>query len=102
MGWGWLKTWRRKRPNLGHWQVVLFTRRGCHLCEQVWDQLQTARQRHGFALAEVDVDADPALAAEYSMHVPVVTVNGKVRFRGLVNPVLLERLFQRNSSERRG
>jgi glutaredoxin len=75
-------------------EVVMYTRRGCHLCEVAWECLQEARRRHGFALAARDVDADPALAAEYGDCVPVVTVNGKVRFRGAVNPVLLERLLR--------
>ncbi len=42
----------------------------------------------------MDVDADPQLAAQFGECVPVVTVNGKIRFRGRVNPVLLERLLQ--------
>jgi glutaredoxin len=96
MSWGWLWVWRsgRRRPDLDHWHVVLFTRKGCHLCEKAWEQLKAARLRYGFTLGEVDVDTDPALAAEHGSHVPVVVVNGKVRFRGVVNPILLERLFK--------
>jgi glutaredoxin len=74
--------------------VVLYTRHGCHLCEQARGRLEAARRRHGFTLEEVDVDADPALAAEHGAHVPVVAVNDKVRFRGVINPVLLDRLFR--------
>jgi len=37
--------------------------------------------------------ADPALAERYGLTVPVVAVDGKVRFKGVVNPVLLERLL---------
>jgi hypothetical protein len=44
-------------------------------------------------LATVDVDSDPELVARHGDCVPVVTVNGKVRFRGAVNPVLLARLL---------
>src|SRR5437660_8225732 len=96
MCWGWLGRWwgGRSRPDRGPWQVVLYTRRGCHLCEKVWEQLEVARRYYGFALAAVDVDSDPLLAAEHGLHVPVVAVNGKVRFRGVVNPVLLDRLFR--------
>jgi len=75
-------------------QVVLYTRQGCHLCEEAVLQLQASRRRWGFDLAITDVDADPQLAAEYGDCVPVVTVNGKVRFRGRVNHVLLERLLR--------
>ena len=74
--------------------MVMYTRRGCHLCDAAWAQLEAARGRYGFALSARDVDAEPELVAAYGECVPVVTVNGKVRFRGQVNPVLLERLLQ--------
>jgi glutaredoxin len=79
----------------------MYTRRGCHLCEQAWALLEPACRRHGFALSQVDVDADPRLAAEYGLDVPVVAVNGRVRFRGVVNPVLLERLLRAEAAGRR-
>jgi glutaredoxin len=72
----------------------MYTRQGCHLCETAWQRLQDAQQRHGFALTARDVDQNPQLAAQYGECVPVVTVNGKVRFRGAVNSVLLERLLK--------
>jgi glutaredoxin len=97
MAWGdWLRPWRKQSTprRLRDWKILLYTREGCHLCETAWALLADAQRRHGFALATVDVDADPALAAEHGPHVPVVAVNGKVRFRGVVNAVLLRRLFE--------
>ncbi len=92
MLWTWLKSvWRRK--NLGPWEIVMYTRHGCHLCEQAWEQLERAQSRYGFTLRQVDVDGDSQLVRAYGECVPVVTVNGRVRFRGVVNPVLLERLL---------
>ncbi len=41
-----------------------------------------ACQKHGFTLTAVDVDADPALAEQYGECVPVVAIDGKVRFPG--------------------
>lgn len=87
--WDWFRR-PRQRPDL---RLVFYTRAGCHLCEAAWEALERARRRHGFALAAVDVDTSPELAAAYGPWVPVVTVNGKLRFRGGVNPVLLQRLF---------
>jgi glutaredoxin len=74
--------------------IVLYTRQGCHLCEQAWEVLQKARQRFGFRLKVVDVDGEADLAARHGDCVPVVTVNGKVRFRGAVNPAWLTRLLR--------
>jgi glutaredoxin len=91
----WLPAWlARRRPALGHLDVVLYTRRGCHLCEDAWQRLRDARRRYGFAFQVLDVDTDPELRGCYGEQVPVVTVNGKVRFHGGVNSVLLERLLQ--------
>ena len=92
MTWGWLKAvWPTRK--LPHWDVSMYTRNGCHLCEQAWQQLEQAQHRYHFALHQVDVDADAQLAREYGECVPVVVVNGRVRFRGIINPVLLKRLF---------
>jgi glutaredoxin len=85
--------WRHTRQGPDR-EVVLYTRAGCHLCDVALETLQHARQRHGFHLREVDIDSDPALVEAHGLWVPVVTVDGQVRFRGGVNPVLLERLFQ--------
>jgi glutaredoxin len=74
-------------------RVVLYTRQGCHLCADAHQVLEEARQRHGFGLESVDIDTDPELVDRYGEQVPVVLVDGKLRFRGTVNRVLLERLL---------
>ncbi len=70
-------------------EVVMYTRAGCHLCDEAWEVLEVERRRFGFALRRVDVDADTLLAERYGQEVPVVTVDGEVRFRGRVNAALL-------------
>ncbi|HEY7425588.1 MAG TPA: glutaredoxin family protein [Gemmataceae bacterium] len=79
--------------------IVMYTRQGCHLCEQAWKQLEQARRRYGFALRQVDIDSEVQLVREYGECVPVVVVNGRVRFRGLVNRVLLRRLLEGGADE---
>jgi glutaredoxin len=90
----WLFPWKKKRYEKGSAiGVVLYTRSGCHLCEQAWEQLEAAQRRYGFQLTATDVDSDPELATRFGTQVPVVAINGKVRFHGQVNPVLLRRLL---------
>lgn len=90
----WLQGWfRRGRPVPVQLHFVVYTRRGCHLCDIAWEQLRHAQGKYGFTLTATDVDADPRLKQEYGQCVPVVAVNGKVRFRGRINPVLLARLL---------
>jgi glutaredoxin len=86
--WAWLP---RQIPEC---EVILYTRQGCHLCEDAHAILERVRQRFGFTLRVVDIDPDPELIRLYGEQVPVVTVDGQVRFRGQVNEVLLTRLLR--------
>src|SRR5271166_7044381 len=90
----WLRRRRRGPVELSHLHFVIYTRQGCHLCDDAWERLQEWQKRYHFTLDTVDVDTDAGLRAQYGEQVPVVTVNGKVRFRGCVNRVLLQRLLE--------
>ena len=94
MAWSWLTKWLRPGAAPAGTRVVMYTRRGCPLCEDAWALLRAERPRFGYALEAADVDADPDLASRHGPCVPVVTVNGRVRFRGRVNVVLLRRLLR--------
>lgn len=85
--------WWRRPTDGSERQVTLYTRQGCHLCDEAHAVLEPRRQRHGFRLDVVDVDTDPELVRQYGLEVPVVVIDGQVRFRGRVNAVLLDRLF---------
>ena len=85
----------RATPQRGDLHFVMITRQGCHLCEQAWELLERFQKKHGIALQQVDVDTDPNLVAKHGNCVPVVLVNGEVRFRGRVNEVLLTRIIDR-------
>ena len=66
--------------------VTVYTRVQCCCCHKALDLLKDFQRGHGFQITEVDIDADAELVAKYGNEVPVVAVNGKVRFRGVVNP----------------
>ncbi len=73
--------------------AILYTRKGCHLCDEALSLLQ----QHGLTVDTVDIDQDPQLVARYNECVPVVVVDGKERFRGRVDALLLQRLLARRS-----
>ena len=75
-------------------EVVLYTRAGCPCCDVARAAIDRAGQRYPLALRVIDVDGDPELVRLYGLEVPVVTIDGQVRFRGQVNRVLLERLLR--------
>ncbi len=55
---------------------MLVTRAGCHLCEPARAIVSRVAAEFAVAYREVDVDADPALTAEFGDRVPVVLVDG--------------------------
>jgi glutaredoxin len=82
-------------------QIVVYTRRGCHLCDVVLGQLQSLHHEFEFDVDEIDVDTDGALRESYGDQVPIVIINGKIRFRGRVNEVLLKRMLRAETCRRR-
>jgi len=61
--------------------VVLYTRKGCHLCEEAKREIERLRAAAEFQLEIRDVDADPELQARFSNEVPVVFINGRKAFK---------------------
>jgi hypothetical protein len=57
-------------------QVTLLGRAGCHLCEVARGEIERVCGELGTPWRELDVDADPALRAEYGDRVPVTLVDG--------------------------
>jgi glutaredoxin len=57
--------------------VELLSRDGCHLCDDARALVRRVTAETGTAWVETDVDADPALRAEFGDLVPVVRVDGK-------------------------
>ena len=72
--------------------VTLYSRPGCHLCEEALQVLDRVRARRPFEFEEVDIEADERLLARYLERIPVVLVDGRERFEFFVDERKLERL----------
>ncbi len=72
--------------------VTLYTRAQCCCCQTARETLRDYQESHGFIFEEIDA-SDPSLVERIGPTVPVIAVDGKVRFRGEVNRVLFERLL---------
>lgn len=62
-------------------QVVVYSRKGCHLCEIVKESLTKLSRHAHFKWQDVDVDSSPELRRQYSDEVPVVFINGRKAFK---------------------
>jgi hypothetical protein len=59
--------------------VTLYTRPGCHLCDEARDALLALRaELPPFELSEVNIERDHDLLARYLERIPVVAVDGEV------------------------
>src|SRR5262245_24293187 len=91
----WWKPWTWFQPRrLDGMRIVVYTRQHCHLCDEANEFLSREQARLGFQLQWIDVDDNGELKALYGDWVPVVEINGQVRFRGHINPVLWQRLIK--------
>lgn len=61
--------------------VRLYTRPGCHLCEEAKREIRAARAADAYTFEEVNIDTDPALVARYGWEIPVVEIDGSVVFK---------------------
>jgi glutaredoxin len=62
-------------------QVLVYTRKGCHLCEIVKESIVKLARRGGFVWREVDVDTDEQLRRQFNDEVPVVFIDGRKAFK---------------------
>ncbi len=60
--------------------LILYTRAGCHLCEQAEDLLAL----HAPSCELIDVDADEGARGLYGLRVPVLTHGGRVLLEGRI------------------
>jgi glutaredoxin len=58
-------------------RVEIYSRAGCHLCEDAERAVEKARALVPFDLQIIDVDSDPALQSRYGHEVPVILIDGK-------------------------
>jgi glutaredoxin len=70
-------------------RVVLYTRDGCHLCEEARTVVEKVCADAGAEWSEVDIDRDALLRGQYSDEVPVVTVDSQVVGFWRIDPQVL-------------
>ncbi len=66
--------------------VIVYSRKGCYLCEIVKETLNKLERRGGFVWREVDVDSDEQLRREFTDEVPVVFIDGRKAFKYRLDP----------------
>lgn len=56
--------------------VTIYSRLGCHLCEDAEATLKSLQTELSFDIEVIDIDRDPELVRLYSDQVPVIHIDG--------------------------
>jgi hypothetical protein len=75
-------------------EVLLYSRPGCHLCDEARGVLLAEQARTPFDLHEVSVEGDDDLERAYGIRIPVVLVDGVERFEYEVDRAALLRIVR--------
>jgi glutaredoxin len=59
-------------------RVVVYSKPGCHLCEDALRMLQDLRGEFNLVIEEIDITTDHALFKNYLEKIPVVLIDNRV------------------------
>lgn len=83
-------------------RLVLYTKPGCCLCDEMKAQIARAQLSRPIELVEVDIERDAQLLERYGRSIPVLEICGRVAFKGRLDPREFERKFERLAREGAG
>ena len=65
-------------------RVVIYSRPGCHLCEEAKKVIEASGYHEEYTLEEINIESDAELLRRYRYDIPVITINGEEAFRHCV------------------
>ena len=66
--------------------VVIYSRPGCHLCDEAKAAILSAGCGDQFVLEEINIESDEELLRKYKYDIPVIAINGVETFMHRVDP----------------
>ena len=88
------------QPTLAKAHVVIYSRPGCHLCDEAKQAIEAAGCLDEYTLDEINIESDPDLLRRYQYDIPVITINGAEAFRHrLTSAAFRERLLTSSGGE---
>jgi len=75
--------------------VILYTRPGCHLCEEAKEEMKAADCQARYTLEEINIEGDEKLKELYGWEIPVIFINGVKAFKYRLTAAEFKRRLQR-------
>jgi len=79
--------------------ITIYSRPGCHLCEEAKAQIAPLLKEFGARLTEINIDEDPELRARYDYDVPVIFLGARKAAKHRVDPAQFRRQLRDASSK---
>jgi glutaredoxin len=79
--------------------VIVYSRPGCHLCDEAKQAILQAGCSDHFTLEEVNIETDEELLKKYRYDIPVITIDGVEEYRHRVDSGGFERLIRARMSD---
>ena len=76
-------------------QVDIYSRPGCHLCDEAKEVIERVQRRIAFDLKVTNIETDQDLEKQYGEQIPVVFVNGAKVFKYHVDEAEFEKKVKR-------
>ncbi len=57
-------------------KITIYSRKGCHLCDDAINTLESMREELNFEIDVIDIDQNAELVKLYSDQVPVIHIDG--------------------------
>lgn len=78
-------------------RVTIYTRPGCHLCEEAKKIILASGCADEFEIEEVNIDENAELYERYKYDIPVILINGVKAFKHRVDAREFAKKFRRLS-----
>jgi len=79
--------------------VTLYSRPGCHLCEEAKAIIEPLLAEFGATLREVNIDEDPELTAQFGNDIPVIFIGTHKAAKHRVNAQQFRRQLQEAAAQ---
>ena len=66
--------------------VIVYSRPGCHLCDEAKTAIHKLNSSNLFTLEEINIESDRELLRKYKYDIPVILIDGEEAFRHRVDP----------------
>ena len=74
--------------------VIVYSRPGCHLCDEAKQTIRLAGCDDAFTLEEINIETSRDLLLKYQFDIPVITIDGTEAFRHRVDSERFRELIE--------